>query len=250
MSHITPDQIHAYVDGELAAEDARRVAEALRSDPEAAAQAEDYRLINTLLQDAVEEAASGPVPRRHFDAVRGGRWAWGRMAVAASVLLAVGGLGGWLAHGALNPPADVLDRLALASSDVWLTYAPDAKRPVELAAADSGELATWLSSRIGQSVPIPNLGELGFSFIGGRLLASDGGPAAMLMYEAAGGKRLVVYVSPSLSGTGPTGMHYREKAGWGAMVWANGRTGFAVSGPFEEDQLMPAALVVRTRFTP
>ena len=53
-----------------------------------------------------------------------------------------------------------------------------------------------MADRLGRRVDVPNLGGLGYHFIGGRVLAAVGGPAAMLMYGDAGGSRVTVYIQP------------------------------------------------------
>jgi anti-sigma factor RsiW len=245
---IMADNIHAFVDGELSDEVAQRVAAYLSENPEAMDIAEDYRFINAAIRSQTQHLLLEPVAPDHLRIVRDFRPAI--MQAAAAVVLLAAGMGtGWLARDFQDRDVGVLDQLAHASNAVWITYAPDTTHPVELSAAEAPQLGAWLTDRIGQSVPIPRMDDLGFKFLGGRLLTGDGKPAAMLMYEDSRGRRLIVYVSPELTGDGPTGMHYREQGTAAMMVWANGKTGFAVAGPFSEAELTNAAQLVRAQFS-
>jgi anti-sigma factor RsiW len=245
---VTAEDIHAFVDNALSPEDARRVTVYLAENPGAIAIAEDYRMINTALQSHTEHFLTEPVSPAHLRAVYGPRPPFLRIAAAAA-LLALGVGIGWLARDFREPETGVLEQLAQASGTVWVTYAPDIEHPVELTADEAPKLGAWLTDRIGQSVPIPRMDDLGYKFLGGRLLTGAGKPAAMLMYEDADARRLVVYVSPEYTGDGPTGMHFRQHGDAAMMVWANGRTGFAVAGPFSEEALTEAAKLVRDQFS-
>lgn len=242
---VTAEDIHAYVDGQLGEDAAAIVRDFLAQNPEAAAVAEDYRMFNEAIRLRAGAADGTPVPMAQLAAVQGRRSIL--PAVAASVaLLAVGIGSGWVLRGYATPEPSVLDQLAMASGTVWATYAPDARRPIEVAAAD--DLSRWLTNRVGQEVRVPALDALGLAFVGGRLVTGETGPAAMLMYQDTGGRRLVVFVSPELAGDGPTGMHFRPRPDAGAVIWANGKTGFGVAGPFTEGELTDAAKAVRDGF--
>lgn len=243
---VTAEDLHAYVDGQLGENAAAIVRKHLAATPEAAAVAEDYRMINQAIRSRADSAARTPVPMGQIAAVRGRRRLLPTVA-AAIALLSAGAGTGWFVRGSVMVEPSVLDQLALASGAVWTTYAPDARRPVEVVAAD--DLSRWLTNRVGQDVRVPALDVLGFTFVGGRLVAGETGPAAMLMYQDQAGRRLVVYVSPELVGHGPTGMHFRRQRDAGAVIWANGKTGFGVAGPFTEGELTDAARAVRDGFS-
>ena len=56
-------------------------------------------------------------------------------------------------------------------------------------------LVGWLSTRLGAEVRAPQLENLGFLLMGGRLLPGDTGPGAQLMYQDSSGQRLTLYLS-------------------------------------------------------
>ncbi|MEO0762532.1 MAG: anti-sigma factor, partial [Pseudomonadota bacterium] len=83
-------------------------------------------------------------------------------------------------------------------------FAPDNFHPVEFTAKDEAAMARWFSARLGQTATIPHLEELGFSLVGGRLLAGANGPAAQVMYENAKGDRVsLVFGKQQVPGGSP-----------------------------------------------
>src|SRR5258708_35223456 len=91
-------QRHAYVDGTLPAEEARRVEARLAADPEAAAVVADWRRVNERLHALYDPTLDEAVPARLL-MLRPRRWGGvlGR-AAAAALLLALGAAGGWWGH--------------------------------------------------------------------------------------------------------------------------------------------------------
>ena len=57
------------------------------------------------------------------------------------------------------------------------------RHPVEVDATQEAHLVQWLSKRLGHPLVVPDLTKAGFQLIGGRLLPSEGGPAAQFMYQ-------------------------------------------------------------------
>ena len=66
---ITEEQIVAYVDGELDAETAERVREAISESPALAASADEYRSVKAALAGAFAPVAEEPVPERLLETV-------------------------------------------------------------------------------------------------------------------------------------------------------------------------------------
>ena len=71
-------------------------------------------------------------------------------------------------------------------------YARDQGRPVEVGAQDGARLVRWLTRRLGVEVAPPDLSEVGFALVGGRLVAGNEKPTALLMYENADKQRLTL----------------------------------------------------------
>ena len=272
---ITPDDLHAYADGLLPASRVKQVEAYLAENSSEAARVADYRAIDQALGQAFDDVVTEPVPDEMLDIVSNKkrhpgtqlasslrRWApiYGtqsvasfpgfRMLIAASLTWLAIGLGvGWMANGSMAPGVDPFDRLTRAAQTAYAVYSPEKLHPVEVNAARSDHLSSWLSNRLGRHVPIPSLMDLGYSFVGGRLLTGHEKPAAMLMYQNTKGQRLVLYVSTELDQTQDAPMEFEQSPDAAVVTWARNGTGFGVAGSFDEDELMPAANLVRAQIS-
>lgn len=224
---ISEDDLQAYVDGRLDASHCALVEEHLEQNPEVAARIATYIEQCYNLRAAFGSMGMKPVLKTSGDlgqsthqAARRAAW----MVPAAAVLLAlvVGGGGGWLTRGQMAPPPlkgiPALTQEAVANH---LVYTEDLARPVELTADRQGDLVRWLSKRLKMPVKVPDLTSAGYAFLGGRLVATDHGPAALLMYQDQQGNRLTVFTRP---------MSADRKSTKTVPVSANGVHGFAWVG--------------------
>jgi len=241
---VTADDIHAYVDGQLSPERAAIVKAYIAENGDAAAQEADYRLINEAIRTQLDDALDRPLPFDQVALLRR-RTVWRVRPVAAALgWMVIGTALGWgIAMRAPGP--GVLDQLASRSTAAYGVFSPEVLHPVEVSADQTVHLSEWLTNRMGRQVSIPQLSGLGFDLVGGRLLVDADAPAAMLMYQKADGRRIVVYVSRQLSSDRPTGMKFRREMGSGVVTWANDRGGVAVVGGFTEDELIPAARLIQ-----
>ena len=65
--------------------------------------------------------------------------------------------------------------------------------------ASEAHLLPWLSRRVGTTLRAPDLGAFDLKLLGGRLLPGRSGPAALFMYESANGERFTIYCSQARS---------------------------------------------------
>lgn len=117
------------------------------------------------------------------------------LASAALLLIAlgIGGLSGWQAR-----------EMTLASAPLPMTDALQAYRlfaqqgvlPADLKVQGNGAMQAWLDRYFTQAERLPDLRESGFQAVSGRLLSTDQGPAAMVLYEDQGGHRISFYIRP------------------------------------------------------
>jgi anti-sigma factor RsiW len=245
---IGEDDIQAYIDDRLAPDRRRQVEDWLQQYPERRRNVEvDRRHRDTLRSTLL--AGDEPVPARLRVAevrrqVRAARWHRGRAAVAAVVLVMAGTGVGWLGRGWLGlEAADMADAAA-----AYRVFTADAVQPVEMRASDRARLGQWLSGRVGRLLEIPDLSSLGLRFMGGRLLSTADGAAALLMYDNDRGVRLVFYVRPVSEGR-PSGLHERIEDGIAMRFWFDGRYGYAIAGPAASPLLRPAAEAFQRAYT-
>lgn len=244
---ITVDDLHAYADGRLTPERAAEVEAYLQRHPAAAAEVADVRRINAALRESFDGVLDEPIPSTQVAAVldRRPRFALPAAAAVAGVMLGAGLT--WFAQTAVLPSQIALKDLAESSTAAYVVYAPEKRHPVEVAANESDHLSAWLSNRMNMSFRIPRLGDLGFRLVGGRLMAAGASPAALLMYENAEGRRLVLYVRNGLPPDEVSAPRYERAEGTGVVIWTSGETGYGLAGAFSEKELLPAAQLVQAQ---
>ena len=185
MSHRpSPDDLSAYLDGELAPADREAVARHLATCPEDAARLAAYARLDEALRQgfAVPSGDEGARKLAGVLEVRRAARRWRPMAAAAAVLLLLAaGAGGWWARGGLGEPADLAD----LARDAATAY-----RVRTLAEAGPQADPADLARRIGRPFPVPDLGRFGFRLAGSALLSTDRGPAVEIDYEDAGGRQI------------------------------------------------------------
>jgi anti-sigma factor RsiW len=246
---ITEDDLHAYVDQALEPERQREVASYLDDHPDVATRVGAFAGQREVLRAALAPIAEEPLPaalnlariiesRRQ----RPSRLGW---AVAAMLLLSIGGAGGWAVRGALNASSGGVVALAQEAAASYTVYAPDHERPVEMRASDAAELVQWVSSRLHQPVKVPDLSPSGYRLMGGRLVATTHGPAAMFMYDDDHGSRIVVLTRPMNGIDESAPMTPHTKGDVAGFAWADGGIGYSLVGQAPADVLRPLANEVR-----
>lgn len=242
---ISEDDLHAYVDGELDAGRRAEVEAYLAEQPDVARRVEELAAQRVELQEFFGPIAREPVPaelniasmvaaRRRPSAFP----RWGSLA-AAVALLVVGAGAGWYSRGELDPRPIGVAALAREASATFVTYASDHNRPVEVRAEDSEGLLQWISSRLNRPVTAPDLTASGYRFMGGRVVPTPHGPAAMLMYDDGRGSRLVMLMRPMLEKTVP--MSDQSADGVTGFAWAQDSMGYSLMGDIAPSILHPIA---------
>lgn len=245
---ITEDDLQALVDERLDPVRRSEVEAYIVANPDARARVERLRDLGSDLRDAFAPVMAEPVPAQlnlaHLVEARRRRWIPARQAAAAAVLLILGGLGGWGLRGAFAPLPTGVDALAQEASANFAVYAPDRLRPVELAASDRDELARWFSTRLDRKVGVPDLTSAGYRLMGGRLVATQHGPAGLLMYDDQRGARLVMLMRPMAEpGDAPMREHRSDTAI--GYAWAQDGLGYSLVGRADPAMLHPLANEIR-----
>jgi len=240
--------IHMALDGELPGEERMAYDAWLEANPEMKAKATRYVADRAALRSAFAGVMDEPVPARLRQAVFGegpaktpawrSRW-W--LSAAAAVVLAVGGLGGYVAGiDGIGKTGDSDEQLAEQAIAAHVIYAAEKRHAVEVPASDKDHLQTWLSNRIGLKLVAPDLAAEGFELVGGRLLPAGQGKAAMLLYEDARGERISLFVTAESSAT-TKGTYTAEADGPEAVYWLDKGYGCAVVGSLPPERLSAVA---------
>lgn len=246
---VTEDELQSYVDNALDAFRRGEVEAWLAENPDAARRVDGFIAQRALLRGVLGPIAEEEVPERLRpeavlarvtapQPVAASRWSpW--QAAAAVLLLLTGGAMGWFGHDMTVRPAPgtSIAEEALASLDV---YGSDAVRPVEIWATNRADLLKWLSKRLGQPVSAPDLSGSGYKFLGGRLVATQHGPAGLFLYDNGSGARVAMLVRP-MGGPKDMPMTEHQDGGQAGYVWAQNGLGYSVVGSAPPDILHPLA---------
>lgn len=229
---IREEDLQAYVDEVLDTDMRHRVEQYLKMHPDVARRVQGYINQRSDLRAAFAPIAQEPIPvalnvARLVEIHRSSRAAmpW---KVAASVVLAfsLGGTGGWFVRGA---PPDSMGVLALAREAVsnYQVYAVDNTRPVELRAENNHALVSWVSQRLNSSVSVPDLSSSGYRYMGGRLVATEHGPAGLFMYDDDRGTRVTLLMRP-MKVQGEMKMVPHSQDGVAGYSWADQGLGYSL----------------------
>ena len=267
---IDEDDFQAFVDGQLPPERRRAVMAYLAARPEESARMSDYRRLSEELHLLYDEVLYEPLPARlRVERYRGRTASWAgplrwlglaemglapRLAGVALLLLAGVG-GGWMLglnfiQPEFEPPAVSFARQA---ANAHVLYASDLQHPVEFGADQQESLLLWLSERLGQAVHAPNLEDLGFTLVGGRLLPAAGQAAAQLMYENPDAQRITLYIRGAWNTT-PSGAHdgtitFASEGGVSSVYWMEGPFAYALLGALDREQLFATAKIIQQQRT-
>jgi anti-sigma factor RsiW len=261
---LTEDQIHALVDGQLAAGELAALQARLAQEPDAQASVLKWQQQRDALRGLHQRVLDEPVPSVLRSAARQTAasqqelnqwWRWGGL--AASVMLAFGV--GWFSHTAwqseVSSPAAALAKarsvqdFARQASLAHAVYSPEVRHPVEVTAAEQEHLVQWLSKRVGKPLKVPHLGALGYELVGGRLLPGEAGARAQFMFQNMAGTRITLYlgaVAPMAGGPDPleTRFQFAADGPIPSFYWIDQGFGYALAGPVPRDALLKLAEAV------
>jgi len=247
---LSDDDLNAFADGQLSAERKAHIGAVLDRDAILAARVAEIRRQNAALRDAMDpwlaeqtpnrllEAAAAP-PR--FAATSRRRW---MPALASAATLIIGLGAGWLIRGEVLQYSGTPITFERQAAVTHALYAVDANRPVEIWGNEEPLLVRWLSKRLSFPVHVPNLNDVGFSLVGGRLVAGNEKPGALFMYENADKQRISLFVRRGNEPTGETAFRYSLEDGVGVFYWIEDACGYALSGNLDKNQMLAIARVV------
>lgn len=250
---VTEAELQAHVDGRLPPERAAAVEAWLADRPEEAQRISSYRSQRDALRAALDPVLDEPLPLALDLRIREParqRWAGAKrslVAASATGLLLLGGAGGWTLRDWNAPPSVGTAGLAREAISNFAVYASDSTRPVELAADHRRALDGWFSERLSRPVSAPNLEAAGLHLIGGRLVASEHGPAGLYLYRNAAGESVALYVRP-MEVEKTDRMTSRGDRGVRGWTWADDGLGFGVFGAAPDAYLHDTANLVRAQF--
>jgi len=246
------DDLHAYADGQLPPARVSAFEAALAANPELSAQVAAIRAQNDALRSALDAVLAEPIPPALLRAASppsrlGGvlpvarrHRAWLAAAASLAIGIAVGWFGRTLDVERQGTPVTFPREAAYTHA----LYAADVNRPVEVWANEEKRLVTWLTKRLGHPVHAPDLNALGYTLVGGRLVAGNRKPTAMFMYENPDRQRLSLQVRWQDRHASDTAFRYAVEDGVGVFYWIDDNCSYAISGSVDRAQLLALARVV------
>lgn len=190
--------LHAYIDHQLSDDDRRLVETFLASNAEVSAQVrawqQDAQQLRAALSGALQQPANpGLDPALIRQRLK--RQSRRHLASAAVLLIAVsvGGFSGWQARemtllSAAQPMGDAMQAYRL--------FAQKGLLPADYKVDGDGDMQGWLDRYFTQANRLPDLSDAGFKPVSGRLLSTEQGAAAMVVYEDPRGQKISFYVRP------------------------------------------------------
>ncbi len=242
--------LHAYLDGEMPAEEHAAFDEWLAANPDMRQLLRDFEADRQQLREALDTATASPVPERIESALAGSKRQHSRQiwqAAAAVLIFAAGAATGWGISEYARPGAPATTATAPATAERALTanmvYVYEVRHPVEVGSDQKTHLVKWLSKRMGHRLTAPDLAAAGMNLIGGRLLPGETAAAAQLMYEDASGKRVTLYVGSNPQNQ-QTAFRLAKRGSVRTFYWLDGPFGYALAGDLEQDRLLHLARLV------
>ncbi|HET8728783.1 MAG TPA: anti-sigma factor [Alphaproteobacteria bacterium] len=241
---IRDEDLHAFIDGELDEARHPEVLAHLEANPETLARVAEYLEQKQLVREGLERLAVRHDPEterlgRRLEAQLGRPAPASRLRRTAAVALMFGA--GWVGNSAYREAiAEPVPDLVEDAAQVHQIFAEDRVRPVEIPGRERAEMVRWFSEHLGEPVEIPALGPVGLQLVGGRLLGTEEGPVAQLLYEDASGRRLTLCLSAQEVESGPE-IHLVEVDGLTAGYWQEDEIAYALVAETPSEQLLEIA---------
>ena len=237
MNHrpITEDDLHAYVDRVLEPERQAEVAAYLGEHPDVARRVAAFTDQRDLLRAALapiaeEPAAGGAQSVAHHREPRATAFA-GPVGDGGNAVVEHRRYGrlGRARRAAGCRRADWLRSLRRRLFRIASTHRT-AFDPSRFARPTGPNSCNGSPDRLHRPVKVPDLATSGYRLMGGRLVATSHGPAAMFMYDDDRGSRIVVLTRPMSSADQNAPMTPQSQGDVGGFAWADDGVGYSLVG--------------------
>jgi len=247
--HITEDEIQAYIDGQLGAEDYKRVEQYLLNNPADAKRVAEYDQINDAFRTNFDAQLDSTIAARFSENIfqQNKTARYNLTSLAAGIMLFVfGAASNWMYQEKFQEPVAVNNNINFATQALYAhaVYTPEKRHPVEVTAKQEKHLVKWLSKRLKGKVKIPNLNSLGFELVGGRLLPAKGQAAAQFMYEDQNKQRLTLYIKKNRDLSETSGFKILKQDNTNSFYWIDENFGYVLIGNISKQKLTETAFKV------
>jgi anti-sigma factor RsiW len=262
------DQLSAYLDGALSAEDALAIERLVETDPAVAAEFEALSRVDQAARTGFDSLLTDPIPVALGRVIAQtvdrtpvaklpplmpanipGPPIWRSVAAALALLLIGGATGAYFTRAAA--PVQVASAMGWLDqvADYHLVYATQKRHLVEVPASETAHLQKWLTDTTGVAFTVPDLAASGLTFQGARLLVASGKPVAQLMYTDAAGQVVALCFlagGDANAGAGTTPLQSRNAKGVNMVWWTSKDASYVVVGPSTGVDLQSVAKAAST----
>lgn len=156
---------------------------------------------------------------------------------AMFLLLVVGGLMGYsanrLVENTFGKTTFDIAELAVQAHEV---YGSQEFHAIELEAIDQTAIESWFNNSIKTGFKVPDLQKFDFEFIGARLTAAEGKPAAYLLYINDDDQQVAYYMALSKSNKADD-IEATQTQKWNLSTWHQGKYGYVLIGKIPQQRL-------------
>lgn len=225
--------LHAYIDNALSAAERHDVERYLQANPEIAAQVQawqrDAQALRTALQASLQQPANpalDPAAIRQRQRRQTRRhWA---SAAAVLIALGLGGAGGWQARQMTQASSTLPMSDALAAHRM---FAEQGFLPADYKVQTGSEMQGWVDRYFSRAERLPDLTGAGFKPVSSRLLTTDQGGAAMVLYQDRQGRQISFYIRPPGPHNSLLPRGSRQDGELQAQYWSGPGYNYAMVGP-------------------
>lgn len=233
----TETEIHAWVDDRLDEADRVRVDAWLARHPERHREVQAWRQDARQLRAAMGgmPASDRPMPDPAAIRARLRQRRRARLSIAAMLVVALGagGVGGWQARDMGMPATPLVATAPMADAmQAHRMFAMERQARLDVTRQEVGNLQEWVDLHFRGPVQLPDLQYAGFHAVGGRLIPTESGAAAMVVYVDEQGSTLSFYLRPPAAG-GALPRGGRREGQLAAAYWSGGGYNYALVGRAE-----------------
>ncbi|MEO7065700.1 MAG: anti-sigma factor [Rhodanobacter sp.] len=229
-SFVSETEIHAYVDGRLGEADCRRIEAWLERHPARAKEIRGWQLDAQQLRaalGALPTARRAPALDPTAIRLRRHRRRIERLSLAAALVLTlgIGGAGGWQIR---SYQATIIEAPMADAMQAYRMFAHTPGIPLDVVQNHPGQLQAWLDKHFHDPAQLPDLESAGFRAVGGRLLATASGPAALVLYENPHGSAISFYIRSPVSDMERLPRGQRRQGELAAAYWSRSGYNYAL----------------------
>jgi anti-sigma factor RsiW len=192
------------------------------------------------IEVAVRQAAKEEAPSQRPSWIGSSRLGSFRWVPAAAAIVIVTTIGALLVMNGLAPSHEQLISRAVLAGHI---RSLQAGHLIDVPSSDRHTVKPWFQGKLDFSPPVPDLSELGWTLVGGRLDYVDGRPVAALVYQRRM-HNINVFVWPNRD-SGVDAIRQESEQGYQILHWNGAETTYWVVSDLNSAELLELARALR-----